>query len=200
MEQEKLVCYNRDLEGDCLAYKVRRCYLRCPARIATLEDKIKLLTSLVSRAQSRKDRIRMEKELALAKKAKELQDAGKYEGWMACYMEDRKRGEKGGASESDANRSTRMKALMKDNRPVDVKPTRVQQEEYKQALKEWEDEHGKLERLSRSSMSTSKVDSYTQEKVCFLDDGAGKCRGLRSVSGTLDKVCRNCEGLSPRQK
>lgn len=187
-------CYNCDKEGKCLAYtKKAGCGFDCPARIATIEDKIVLLTKLLDYARSQNDKTNIRKELAEAQKVKANQDQGSYEGWMSCYYQDLKRGEKGGASEGDANRSTGMKTLMKDNRPVGIKPTRAQTEEYKEALHKFEDEVGeRMEKLGRTSMGHSKIDSYTKDPICFMDDGTGYCKGQRSAADKLSRECKDC--------
>ena len=114
---------------------------------------------------------------------------------MSCYLEDLHRGEKGGASESDSNRKTGLKQLMKDNRPVGVKPTKAQQEEYKAALHEFEEQVGeKMEKLGRTSLSHSKINSYTGEPICFVDAG-GYCRGQLTGAGKLAKDCKTCPYL-----
>lgn len=190
---EKITCFNRDLEGECLAYNKGVCSPDCPARITTVEQKIELLKCLLKRSQARKDQRRLEEELEAAYKVKEAKDQGKYEGWMKCYMEDMHRGEKGGASESDSNRKTGLKQLMKDNRPVGVKPTKAQLEEYKEELTKWEEENGKLEKLGRTSMSHSRVNSYTGVPICFSDHGLGHCNGRRSAAGRLGKECKDCD-------
>lgn len=192
-----VTCFNRDKDGRCMAYKKGRCHNHCKARIPTVEGKIALLTSLLSMAQSKKDKRELEKELEEATKAKATLDAGRFDQWMSCYMQDMHRGEGGGASEGDSsNRAKGMKQLMKDNRPVGVKPTKAQQEEYKAALKEFEDQVGeKMEKLGRTSMTHSRVDSYTGIPICFCDSGMGHCRGQRSAAGKLAKECRTCSFL-----
>lgn len=192
---KQITCFNRDLEGVCLAYNKGVCSKDCPARIATVEQRIELLKCLLKRSQARKDQRRLEEELEAAYKVKEAKDQGKYEGWMKCYMEDMHRGEKGGASESDSNRKTGLKQLMKDNRPVGVKPTKAQQEEYKAALHEFEEQVGeKMEKLGRTSLSHSKINSYTGEPICFVDAG-GYCRGQLTGAGKLAKDCKTCPYL-----
>lgn len=187
-----ITCFNRDKNGECLAYKVAECCPECSARIKTVDEKINLLTCLLIKAQAKKDKRRLEEELEAAREVKKAQEAGKLKDWMSCYLEDLHRGEKGGASESDSNRKTGLKQLMKDNRPVDVKPNKAQQEEYKEALAEFEEEHGKLEKLGRTSMSHSRINSYTGVPICFADHGLGKCNGQRSAGGKLHKDCKEC--------
>lgn len=195
-----ITCFNRDKEGECLAFNVAQCCPECYARIRTVDEKINLLTCLLAKAQAKKDKRKLEEELDAARKVKAAQEEGKLEGWMSCYLEDLHRGEKGGASESDSNRKTGLKQLMKDNRPVGVKPTKAQQEEYKEALQEFEKEHGKLEKLGRTSLSHSKINSYTGVPICFSDHGMGVCNGQRSAKGTLSKDCRECPYLREGSK
>ena len=180
-----------------MAYKEAQCYEGCPARISRIEDKISLLECLI-KSSSKKLARGLREEL---KEARELQKAiqeKKYKGWMSCYLEDVHRGERGGQSEQDANNRTSLKQKMKDNRSIDVKPTQAQKAEYKEAVKTWEEEHGKLERLGRTGMSHSRVDSYTGVPICFSDDGVGYCRGTRSRANRLNGECKNCSYLNPR--
>ena len=191
----KITCFNRDQRGLCLAINKGECSPHCPARIANVEEKVKLLQCLLSKAQSKKDRRKLEEELEVAQKAQNALREGKFEGWMSCYLEDLHRGEKGGASESDSNRKTGLKQLMKDNRPVGVKPTKAQQEEYKAALHEFEEQVGeKMEKLGRTSLSHSKINSYTGEPICFVDAG-GYCRGQLTGAGKLARDCKTCPYL-----
>lgn len=195
-----ITCFNRDKEGVCLAYNVAQCCPECSARIQTVDEKIHLLVCLLAKAQSKKDRRKLEEELDAARMVKAAQDAGKLEGWMSCYLEDLHRGSGGGASESDSNKKTGMKQLMKDNRAIETKPTKEQQAEYKEALQEFEEEHGKLEKLGRTSLSHSKINSYTGVPICFSDHGMGRCNGQRSAKGTLSKNCRECPYLREESK
>lgn len=191
----KITCFNRDQRGLCLAYNKGECSETCPARIADVDSKIDLLCCLLDKAQSKKDRRNLEKELRDAQLVKEAIKARKLEGWMSCYLEDLHRGEKGGASESDSNRKTGLKQLMKDNRPVGVKPTQAQLAEYKEALHEFEEQVGeKMEKLGRTSLSHSKINSYTGEPICFVDAG-GYCRGQLTGAGKLVKDCKTCPYL-----
>lgn len=191
----KITCFNRDQRGLCLAFNKGECSEDCPARIADVDSKIDLLRCLLAKAQSKKDRRKLEEELDAAQLVKEAIKAKKLEGWMSCYLEDLHRGEKGGASESDSNRKTGLKQLMKDNRPVGVKPTKAQQEEYKAALHEFEEQVGeKMEKLGRTSLSHSKINSYTGEPICFVDAG-GYCRGQLTGAGKLAKDCKTCPYL-----
>lgn len=86
--------------------------------------------------------------------------------WYESYLEDRRRGCRGGSSEQDSNNKTSLKQKMKDNRPVECKESVAQnREQVKKELEKFEEEHGKLEKLSRSSVSRSKIDSYTGTKI-----------------------------------
>lgn len=191
----KITCFNRDQRGLCLAYNKGECSEDCSARIADVDSKIDLLRCLLAKAQSKKDRRKLEEELDAAQLVKEAIKAKKLEGWMSCYLEDLHRGEKGGASESDSNRKTGLKQLMKDNRPVGVKPTQAQLAEYREALHEFEEQVGeKMEKLGRTSLSHSKINSYTGEPICFVDAG-GYCRGQLTGAGKLAKDCKTCPYL-----
>lgn len=190
-----ITCFNRDEEGVCLAFNDTECSSDCPARLKTVEEKIKLLNCLLERAVSKKDINRLKRELQLALSAKQTLDLGKCEDWMSCYIADLHRGEKGGASEGDAsNRAKGMKQLMKDNRPMGIKPTKEQTTEYKTALAEFEEEQGeKMEKLGRSGVSHSLVDSYTGIPLCLRDNGFGECNGERFKNGKLKKKCEKCD-------
>lgn len=191
----KITCFNRNQRGLCLAFNKGECSEDCPARIADVDSKIDLLRCLLAKAQSKKDRRKLEEELEAAQLVKEAIKAKKLEGWMSCYLEDLHRGEKGGASESDSNRKTGLKQLMKDNRPLGVKPTQAQLAEYKEALHEFEEQVGeKMEKLGRTSLSHSKINSYTGEPICFVDAG-GYCRGQLTGAGKLAKDCKTCPYL-----
>lgn len=194
---KEVFCYNRDRAGQCMAYTKPECSTRCPARINNIDQKINLLQCLLARTQSKKDRRRLTEELKDAKKVKTAVMEGKMADWMSCYMEDKHRGSGGGSSEGDSsNRAKGMKQLMKDNRPVGVKPTRAQQEEYKEALQEFEESVGeKMPKLPRSSMTHSREDSYTGSLICFVDAGGGYCKGQYTAAGNLSKACRECSHL-----
>ena len=155
-----VTCFNRNVKGECLAYTGVECRENCEARITTIQDKINLLSDLLSYARSRTDKAELRKELDEALRVQNAERAGCYEDWMACYYEDRHRGSGGGSSEHDSNRSTGMKTLLKDNRSVGVKPTKSQMEEYQAELNKWEEENEKLPKLARSSLGKSKTDSY----------------------------------------
>lgn len=199
MSESNVTCFNRSKEGRCMAYTRAECSWGCPARISNIDHKIVLLHCLLARSQSKKDIRKLTEELEDAYQVKRAIQEGKMEGWMSCYIEDLHRGSGGGQSESDSNRKTGLKQLMKDNRPVGVKPTKAQTEEYKEALHQFEEWIGeKMEKLGRTSLSHSKVNSYTGLPICFVDDGVGTCRGQRSKHGTLAKDCKACIHLEER--
>ena len=155
-----VTCFNRDPKGRCMAFKKGVCSSDCSARIPTIEAKIELLVSLIAYSKSKVVTAELNRELAEAEKVQDAERSGRYEGWMACYYEDRRRGSGGGSSEHDSNRSTGMKTLLKDNRGIDTKPTKSQMAEYQEELGKWEEENEKLPKLARSSLGKSKVDSY----------------------------------------
>ena len=76
-----------------------------------------------------------------------------YAGLRQAYLEDISRGEKGGASEGNDNNN--VKQLMHDNRSRDTKLNSVEREKLRKATQEWEEQNGKLPKLSRSSMGRS---------------------------------------------
>jgi len=85
--------------------------------------------------------------------------------WEDVYREEKRRGEKGSHSEGNVN-SASLKARMKDNRAPECRiVSRAVRNEIKEALSDFEKDFGKLERLSRNSMSRSKIDSYTGSRI-----------------------------------
>ena len=81
------------------------------------------------------------------------------------YLEDKHRGTGGGGSKNEGSRE--VKSLMKDNSAREVKErVKYEREYYKDALNEFEDKHGKLDRLKPDDgMTRSKVDSYTGDEI-----------------------------------
>lgn len=89
-----------------------------------------------------------------------------YAGWMEGYYADQRRGSGGGHSEGDtSNSAASLKQKLKDNRPIECKQTQAQREEYKEELKNWEETHEQLPKLSKMPFSRNKVDSYTGEPI-----------------------------------
>lgn len=187
-----MLCYNRDEDGKCLAYSGVKCSESCLARITDIDQKIRMVHELLSKANAKKLKRELQRELQAAIWIKEAIRARKFQGWMGIYFEDLHRGSGGGQSESDSNRKTGMKQLMKDNRPVGVKPTKAQQEEYKAALSEWEEGHERLERLGRSQLSSSKMDSYVGLPICLSDPDNETCCGEKTAKGELRAMCKTC--------
>lgn len=90
-------------------------------------------------------------------------ERGPLVGLSEAYWEDTHRGDRGGQSENEVNAGAKQK--MKDNRPQECKLNKAEKQEIYDTTKEWEEEHGKLEKLSRSPLTRNKVDSYTGEKI-----------------------------------
>lgn len=145
-----LYCYNVDENYRCMAYSVAQCHAHCQAKIGTLRGLLKLYRSLRSRSLTSGYGSSYHYELDKSiKRIEAILDQEEDKDIKSAYFSDIRRGKKGGSSESDSNRRTGLKQLMKDNRPVECKPTSQEREDLKQALQEWEDEHGKLPKLSR---------------------------------------------------
>lgn len=83
-----------------------------------------------------------------------------------CYLEDKHRGSGGGASKNEGG-SREVKSLMKDNSCQEVKErVKYEREYYKDALDEFEEKHGKLDKLKPDDgITRSKIDSYTGEEI-----------------------------------
>lgn len=88
-----------------------------------------------------------------------------FKDWRKVYNEELHRGDRGGSSDKDANSATSMKQKMKDNRPPECKMTKSERQKIKEELEKWEAKHGKLEKLSRSPLTRTKIDSYTGEEI-----------------------------------
>lgn len=189
-------CFNRDEKGRCLAYTEAECCKECPARITNIDKKIDMLREMLEKAKAKKLTRELQLELQMALLVRRGIREQKLSGWMSVYFEDLHRGSGGGQSESDSNRKTGLKQLMKDNRPVGVKPTKAQLEEYKEALAEWEDEHGKLEKLSKAQLSSSRMDSYLGLPICITDKESATCQGELTDKGELRALCKECPWLT----
>lgn len=188
-------CFNRDPEGQCLAYTSGECSEDCPARIIDIDKKIKLVKEMLTKANAKKLRRELNKELKRDLWIREMIRQRKLIDWAVVYFQDLHRGSGGGQSESDSNRKTGLKQLMKDNRPVGIKPTQAQLEEYQGALSKWEADFGKLPKLSRSQLSSSKIDLYTGLPVCISDKETGVCVGQYTQTGKLRASCKECPWL-----
>lgn len=90
----------------------------------------------------------------LRKELKEAQDAlakrmsQAMAEWYDIYREEQRRGKGGGSNEGKANNAA-LKQVLKDNRIRETKWTEAEKDAYFEALKLFEEEHGKLDRLSR---------------------------------------------------
>lgn len=85
--------------------------------------------------------------------------------WYSVYLDEKRRGKGGGGSEQEANPGG-TKQKMKDNVSDSIRLTREQREHIRDETKKFEEENGiKLEKLSKFSMSRSKIDSYTGEPI-----------------------------------
>lgn len=82
-----------------------------------------------------------------------------------CYLEDKHRGSGGGGSKNEGGRE--VKSLMKDNSAREVKERmKYEREYYKDALNEFEEQHGKLDKLKPDDgVVRSKIDSYTGDEI-----------------------------------
>lgn len=191
-----MICYNRDEHGKCEAFSGVECSAECSARITDINVKIQMLEGMLKKAKAKKLTRELKAELQMALMTRHMLREKKFTGWMACYVEDLHRGSGGGQSEGDSNRRTGLKQLMKDNRPVGVKPTKAQLDEYKEALEEFEEAVGeKMEKLGRSQLSSSLMDSYLGTPICLEDVGGEKCLGQKTQKGELKALCKECPWL-----
>ena len=163
-------CMN-NVNGRCQALTgIKKCDPDCFARVEDPIIKLRYLFDIYQKSKNHNNRWKIKKEIYDFMKEHDLgsqnpfHDSSKYFGWYRCYVEDLKRGEKGGGASQKAN-TTGLKQRMKDNRPIECKNTVADREAYTQAIQEFEEEHGKLPKLSRYSLSKSKVDSYTGEPI-----------------------------------
>lgn len=85
-------------------------------------------------------------------------------GLYSAYLDDKKRGSGGGKSENGSSDRNNPQ-IMKDNRALETKWTKWENQTIREEIQKFEEQHGKLERLGRTSMSHSKVDSYTGDEI-----------------------------------
>lgn len=169
-------CFNLSKNGQrCEVLKVKPCPENCTAQISdpikyidTLEAMIKYNSKANNYqvvADLRKEvlSIRIKYDLFGPEFEKDPDD-GKYADWREVYYAERNRrsAKGGGASENNANPS---KPRENDNRILETKWTAAERKELKEETEKWEKEHGKLPKLGYSSMSRSKIDSYTGEPI-----------------------------------
>ena len=83
---DRVICFNRDRAGKCMAYSEYICSEHCQARIPTIEAKIKLIANLMPTCSDSSERIELENELDDAIEYQNAKKSGKYERWMSCYL------------------------------------------------------------------------------------------------------------------
>lgn len=150
--------WNKDclqyLGGRCKALTVRRCPERCSSMITNPVDYINMLEQLIYYNRFNSNMVgEYRREVAKLRREYGIMDEDEMGSTSTNF------GKKGSSSEGK-NRSVKRKS---DNRILETKMTSEERKEYREALKEWEEEHGKLEKLGRSSLSNNKIDSYTGE-------------------------------------
>lgn len=154
-----VVCYNVDDDEKCMAYSVECCSKDCQARIATPQGLKQLLSSLDEETLSRNAKQR-HKRLIIALDSMLESEVNK--DIMACWYAEQKKGKRGGGGDPGPKTSERKK----DNRDLETKWTDTERQEIHDLTKQWEEDNNhKLPRLGYSSMSRSKVDSYTGEEI-----------------------------------
>lgn len=146
----EVYCYNLDEGYMCQAFNNMDCSVDCPARVGSLRQLLSLYRELIRYNQATEDTRYYRKQskaiidILVKEEAKQIR---------AAYNEDIRRGSKGGSSESDSNNRASIKQKMKDNRPIETKWNSEEREQIKTLTEEFEAEHGKLPRLSRSPLS-----------------------------------------------
>jgi hypothetical protein len=159
-------CHNVDEKDRCNAFDRGSCYSNCPARIRTAAGMVDLLRDLRAHTKAGNNWcVNISGELQRFEMLAAEERANVTADWKAAYWEDTHRGGKGGGGEQQMSSEASTKQKMKDNRILATKPTFEEREQVKAATQEWEAENGKLERLGRSSMGKSKVDTYTGEPI-----------------------------------
>lgn len=167
-------CFNCHPNGrKCMALVVTECPSDCQARITDPEKYVERLEEMLyyngknvqSCADIRKTLNHVRKKYNIPELDSEIKEKpGAYSGLGKVYWEEVHRGEKGSHSEGNVNNQA-IKQRMKDNRPQECKMNKEQKQEIYDVTKQFEEEHGKLDKLSRSPLTRSKVDSYTGEKI-----------------------------------
>jgi hypothetical protein len=165
-------CFNVSPEGrSCLALTVKACPEKCSARITDpikyldlLQDLLTYNSDNLNTSASLKRRITEHRNKYKLGGEENVKESGSMAGLAEAYWEDTHRGERGGQSEGNANPAG-AKQKMKDNRPQECKLTKAEKQEIYETTKKFEEEHGKLDKLGRSLLSRTKVDSYTGEEI-----------------------------------
>jgi hypothetical protein len=168
-------CFNASPTGkSCLVLTVRGCPENCSAKITDPQKYIERLEEMLNyNAKNGHSCATLRARIAGIRKKYNIPDPedvgikrelGAYAGLAEAYWQDTHRGEKGSHSEGNVNNAA-IKAKMKDNRPQECKLNSDAKQEIYEATKKFEEEHGKLDKLSRSLMTRSKIDSYTGEEI-----------------------------------
>lgn len=168
-------CFNLSKDGRrCEVLKVKPCPEGCTARVSDPMHYIDNLEAMIAYngssnyqmvADLRKEVLKVRNEYDLfGPEFEKDPDDGKYADWKEVYYAERNRrsAKGGGASENNANPS---KPRENDNRILETKWTAAEREELREETEKWELEHGKLPKLGYTSMSRSKIDSYTGEPI-----------------------------------
>lgn len=159
-------CLRIDDGGKCQAYKTayaKDCPSKCtnPSQILRENEQILLRNgaNTVVLAECKRTMKRMKNLI--------------YKGLASAYSEDVNRGSGGGGSKNNKNSNAAIKQKMKDNRPIDCKPTKEEVYNYSEELKKWQEEHGEKLDIHKSigyGMNRSKIDSYTDLPFGELSD------------------------------
>ena len=167
---KEVKCLNvSDCGKRCKALKLLQCPVECFAKITDPETYIDMLGQLITAnydtnkqliADYRKEIRGIQEKYNLPIAALEI---GKYAGWEKDYYDGLKRRPGGGGGgEKDTNPS---KPRENDNRVLETRWTKDERDKLMEETKKWEEEHGKLEKLSRSPLTRNKIDSYTGEPI-----------------------------------
>lgn len=131
----------------------------CPTSIYNYPNYLKELKTMYNYNIDRGNRVltgKLKKEIHRVNKLMEREI-------QKVMKEDQRRGSGGGGSDSESNSSS-MKQRMKDNRAQETKPNRIENKEYLEELRKWEEENGKLEKHRPNfGLTRSKKDSYIEE-------------------------------------
>lgn len=135
-------CLKSNGPNHCTVFTYSQCPENCKARVT---DKNEYIRTLQQMLDYNKGNSQTAAELRKEIKRLERRQGGN-EDWMEVYLEDRRRGSGGGGSDKEKCPN---KPRIRDNRPVECKWSSAEREEIKEKTKEWEEENGKLEKLSR---------------------------------------------------
>lgn len=155
----EVYCYNLDEGHKCMAFSNMDCSEDCPARIGSLRQLLKLYREIAYYLPRREAAYYWRQVKEINRMISKEQDSQ----IRAAYNDSLHRGSKGGSSESDSNSRTSIKQKMKDNRPTECKWNSEEREQIKTLTEEFEAEHGKLPRLSRSPLSRTPKKNPSKE-------------------------------------